>query len=132
VCAVIAAHSVGVEFGRWSSVRKLRELAGHANEHLRAARQAESEADSNVACADRRVGMRDQLAARYRAEFVATRRAAMVTRLAQIKAQTPVTEMLDWAEKVEVFRSLGLGWELSGLPPAKNGRWNEFEQEAAA
>jgi hypothetical protein len=117
VCAVIAAYSAGLEFKRALHLKQLKNQLVNAKSDLRLARETWTSAAAALASAKKRLEICDELSKYYEEEFLAARIAEIGARLAQIKTNTATTKMLDWAEKLAVFTSLGLGLELSVLTP---------------
>ena len=110
VCAVIAAFSSRLELKRAMHVKRLEASLRDAEDGLRTAREVEAAAISKLATAKKRLEMIEGLSRSYEEEFLADRLANLGDRLARIKTSTEVTQMVEWAEKLAVFQSLGLGW----------------------
>jgi hypothetical protein len=136
ICAVVCAYSSGVEFKRIFHLRQLKRQLVEAKGGLQTAREAAAATASARASTAKRLEICEELAIRYQEEFLNQRLAEISARLAQIKTNTPVTKMLEWAERIRVFAALGLGWNLSvtspHIPSAKFAVLPEAEQEAAA
>lgn len=117
ICAVVCAYSSGVEFKRLFHLRHLKRQLVQANAGLQTAREAAAVAAAARASTAKRLEICEELAIRYQEEFLTQRLAQISGRLAQIKTNTPVTQMLEWAERIRVFAALGLGWGLSVISP---------------
>ena len=117
ICAVVCAYSSGVEFKRVFHLRQLKRQLVQAKAGLQTARETAAAAAATRASTAERLEICEELAIRYEEDFLTQRMAEISARLARIKTNTPVTQMLEWAERIRVFAALGLGWNLSVISP---------------
>jgi hypothetical protein len=131
LCAVFAAYASVLELKRAHELRQLGKAVEQAKYDLRKAREDEAAAITALATARKRLAMSDELASKYEEEFLAARMVNLADRLATIKTETEVTQMVEWAERLGVFRTLGLGWGLA-KPLAPRHSTLALEERVAA